>query len=136
FSSRRRHTRFSRDWSSDVCSSDLFYVLDKAGKVLPRTVEIENNNAKITLKEPVTLAVGDEFTVVVEAGLRSQKELAQAADGLTLFRLTSEQRVDFVYRGARPEAPRIQSIVPRRVPAGKTYPITVAMIGVPVNKEQ
>src|SRR5690606_41094460 len=23
-SSRRRHTRFSRDWNSDVCSSDLF----------------------------------------------------------------------------------------------------------------
>src|SRR5690606_26673615 len=23
FSSRRRHTRFARDWSSDVCSSDL-----------------------------------------------------------------------------------------------------------------
>src|SRR5690606_40426360 len=23
FSSRSRHTRFSRDWSSDVCSSDL-----------------------------------------------------------------------------------------------------------------
>src|SRR5690606_41119921 len=28
FSSRRRHTRFSRDWSSDVCSSDL----DSLGK--------------------------------------------------------------------------------------------------------
>src|SRR2546422_6420151 len=26
FSSRRRHTRCSRDWSSDVCSSDLFNV--------------------------------------------------------------------------------------------------------------
>src|SRR5690606_39944452 len=25
FSSRRRHTSFSRDWSSDVCSSDLGY---------------------------------------------------------------------------------------------------------------
>src|SRR5690606_39823824 len=25
FSSRRRHTRFSRDWSSDVCSSDLMH---------------------------------------------------------------------------------------------------------------
>src|SRR5207253_4172638 len=24
FSSRRRHTRWPRDWSSDVCSSDLF----------------------------------------------------------------------------------------------------------------
>src|SRR5699024_11482029 len=25
FSSRRRHTRSKRDWSSDVCSSDLSY---------------------------------------------------------------------------------------------------------------
>src|SRR4030043_51889 len=25
FSSRRRHTRCSRDWSSDVCSSDLIF---------------------------------------------------------------------------------------------------------------
>src|SRR3989449_7900169 len=32
FSSRRRHTRCSRDWSSDVCSSDLaFTVAEKAG---------------------------------------------------------------------------------------------------------
>src|SRR5690606_40442990 len=34
FSSRRRHTRFSRDWSSDVCSSDLgghLYALDGEG---------------------------------------------------------------------------------------------------------
>src|SRR5260370_3463445 len=28
FSSRRRHTRFKGDWSSDVCSSDL-YAVDK-----------------------------------------------------------------------------------------------------------
>src|SRR6266487_4897829 len=29
FSSRRRHTRWTGDWSSDVCSSDLaFYVLE------------------------------------------------------------------------------------------------------------
>src|SRR2546429_6717429 len=26
FSSRRRHTRCSRDWSSDVCSSDLSHI--------------------------------------------------------------------------------------------------------------
>src|SRR5690606_35599440 len=30
-SSRRRHTRFSRDWSSDVCSSDLQYA-ENAGR--------------------------------------------------------------------------------------------------------
>src|SRR2546427_11207704 len=28
FSSRRRHTRFDCDWSSDVCSSDLFVRMD------------------------------------------------------------------------------------------------------------
>src|SRR5436305_7209989 len=27
FSSRRRHTRCGRDWSSDVCSSDLYFHL-------------------------------------------------------------------------------------------------------------
>ena len=28
FSSRRRHTRLRRDWSSDVCSSDLVFLID------------------------------------------------------------------------------------------------------------
>src|SRR5687768_15759680 len=42
FSSRRRHTRCSRDWSSDVCSSDLV-PLDKVtllGLRIPRVVLI------------------------------------------------------------------------------------------------
>src|SRR5256886_9075720 len=34
FSSRRRHTRFDCDWSSDVCSSDLNrYLLDHMAKL-------------------------------------------------------------------------------------------------------
>src|SRR6266699_5292175 len=31
FSSRRRHTRCGRDWSSDVCSSDLFHWVVNGG---------------------------------------------------------------------------------------------------------
>src|SRR5690606_40783569 len=31
FSSRRRHTSFSRDWSSDVCSSDLLATAEWIG---------------------------------------------------------------------------------------------------------
>src|SRR5258707_3915546 len=42
FSSRRRHTRYWRDWSSDVCSSDLFQGCDgaagKPGTVASRSV--------------------------------------------------------------------------------------------------
>src|SRR3712207_9035275 len=36
FSSRRRHTRYWRDWSSDVCSSDLIVVDARGGRVLER----------------------------------------------------------------------------------------------------
>src|SRR5438105_13327039 len=37
FSSRRRHTRSTRDWSSDVCSSDLDHAEERrlAGTVRP-----------------------------------------------------------------------------------------------------
>src|SRR5216684_4664074 len=35
FSSRRRHTRCSRDWSSDVCSSDLEHALHIDGVLVP-----------------------------------------------------------------------------------------------------
>src|SRR5947209_14640920 len=31
FSSRRRHTSYWRDWSSDVCSSDLVTIFDHPG---------------------------------------------------------------------------------------------------------
>src|SRR5207253_4710870 len=43
FSSRRRHTRWPRDWSSDVCSSDLgryFDVLAEYAKVAPDDILI------------------------------------------------------------------------------------------------
>src|SRR3989475_12516816 len=36
FSSRRRHTIFDCDWSSDVCSSDLFLTLPPARLSLPQ----------------------------------------------------------------------------------------------------
>src|SRR2546422_4150087 len=35
FSSRRRHTRCSRDWSSDVCSSDLWVIAPCAATGMP-----------------------------------------------------------------------------------------------------
>src|SRR5438445_9255836 len=36
FSSRRRHTRYWRDWSSDVCSSDLLQYHDQQPVVFSR----------------------------------------------------------------------------------------------------
>src|SRR5690606_41013327 len=43
-SSRRRHTRFSRDWSSDVCSSDL-----KTGTAAAEVETAEKQGYKLPL---------------------------------------------------------------------------------------
>src|SRR5690606_39458093 len=51
--SRRRHTRFSRDWSSDVCSSDLEIEAHLA-EILPALVETRRDlhrNPEIGFKE-------------------------------------------------------------------------------------
>src|SRR5690554_7136123 len=46
FSSRRRHTRCGRDWSSDVCSSDL--IIGKGGQEVDK---LKEELKKITNKE-------------------------------------------------------------------------------------
>src|SRR2546430_5970854 len=43
FSSRRRHTRFDCDWSSDVCSSDLLAIVDELERqrIDPKTTSLK-----------------------------------------------------------------------------------------------
>src|SRR5206468_5406692 len=49
FSSRRRHTRSDRDWSSDVCSSDLSSPLAPLPSLLsPRSSPLSLNHQKET----------------------------------------------------------------------------------------
>src|SRR3989449_5730268 len=54
FSSRRRHTRCSRDWSSDVCSSDL---VRGASDRVPEALQAVG--VPVELLGPDTLARGD-----------------------------------------------------------------------------
>src|SRR5207302_7091676 len=50
FSSRRRHTRFSRDWSSDVCSSDLTIQNSLDITLKEQSHKAEKNVLPITLR--------------------------------------------------------------------------------------
>src|SRR5690349_23825275 len=52
FSSRRRHTRSLRDWSSDVCSSDLF--VKSLKPPLKLSLPALETLAVIAYKQPVT----------------------------------------------------------------------------------
>src|SRR2546428_4537742 len=54
FSSRRRHTRSDRDWSSDVCSSDLEWpslpggvVVEKEGHSGRLAIQLSNNCSEL-----------------------------------------------------------------------------------------
>src|SRR5690606_39877136 len=71
FSSRRRHTRFSRDWSSDVCSSDLIEELLDLGTGrrvpvpigLPRIdLELEGTGSSADGDGELEVAVGIRHT--------------------------------------------------------------------------
>src|SRR5207245_6441131 len=59
FSSRRRHTRCYRDWSSDVCSSDLSPSSStSAGGVVPADVL---DDGELELRSGPPDAVGDQL---------------------------------------------------------------------------
>src|SRR3989304_9058812 len=55
FSSRRRHTRCSRDWSSDVCSSDLETHMSRYLEYAPLDVNRRNPNV---FAKPARVEIG------------------------------------------------------------------------------
>src|SRR5712664_1081153 len=78
FSSRRRHTRSDRDWSSDVCSSDLSQ--DDIELARPRHRWLTRSTVPVR-------GVGGEYLgrLVVYADVTEQRELdRQRSDFLTV----------------------------------------------------
>src|SRR5687768_18223793 len=63
FSSRRRHTRCSRDWSSDVCSSDLARRGEGTGRR-----ELERSAATSEAKSPFSLVLSGLEVVQLPGG--------------------------------------------------------------------
>src|SRR5256886_11871947 len=79
FSSRRRHTRFDCDWSSDVCSSDLF-----SSRSVTRIVERQANERGQDMATHVASLVGmylRERRREAEALARSPAVVRAALDG-------------------------------------------------------
>src|SRR5947209_1544464 len=61
FSSRRRHTRYWRDWSSDVCSSDLTIPVSMSGSL--RDPDIETGMVRLQMLDYAG-RLRDHLTVV------------------------------------------------------------------------
>src|SRR3712207_6448075 len=85
FSSRRRHTRYWRDWSSDVCSSDLgsLATLDPNSRSGRRLMEAGNYLAVIKV---VGVGGGGTNAVnrMIDAGLSGVEFIATNTDAQAL----------------------------------------------------
>src|SRR5690606_40304279 len=100
FSSRRRHTRFSRDWSSDVCSSDLgiFDYDQKVERLEEVTRELEDPNVWNDPERAQSL--GKERSSL-EQVVNTLQRLAQGLDdveGLVELARSEERRVGKEYK--------------------------------------
>src|SRR5207249_9629157 len=88
FSSRRRHTRSKRDWSSDVCSSDLVDVgIELAGNPInAHIVRLENGT------DLVILLLHNRIEHVIVTSGTSQRDAEERLGGMLDRLLRSEER--------------------------------------------
>src|SRR3712207_8092848 len=78
FSSRRRHTRYWRDWSSDVCSSDLVHAYPSGGG----DYEVATVNLGPTAGTTVASALLVDYVLTVAVSISSGDDNAGAAPDL------------------------------------------------------
>src|SRR5256886_5309058 len=84
FSSRRRHTRFDCDWSSDVCSSDL-----EPGEV----VGVEEEGGLREVAVLVQVAVEDQVVVKLRLLFRGEADHGDEVGGEEIGRASCRERV-------------------------------------------
>src|SRR5690606_39534809 len=80
FSSRRRHTRFSRDWSSDVCSSDL----------------LEQQGVGVGLHYPIPCHLQPAFESGISPRLPVAEHAAQHILSLPMFPHMTREQTEYV----------------------------------------
>src|SRR2546422_3277813 len=70
FSSRRRHTRCSRDWSSDVCSSDLLEKRQRGGVLrLDRIRVLTDGQPRAAIPLQRVMPIGGESKYREDVGI-------------------------------------------------------------------
>src|SRR5690606_40636639 len=72
-SSRRRHTRFSRDWSSDVCSSDLITIRKFKKDSLKVQDLVKYRTITVQMAEFLEMCVKAKRNLVISGGTGSGK---------------------------------------------------------------
>ena len=79
FSSRRRHTRLRRDWSSDVCSSDLTEI---ARGLYKKAIELDDNLLLAKVKLGGTYIETEDYDEAMEIYTPALKQAEELGDKL------------------------------------------------------
>src|SRR3712207_3201376 len=103
FSSRRRHTRYWRDWSSDVCSSDLLAASDSRRQprrpralVLVPTRELANQVFAVV--DPLARALGMSATTIF-GGVGQNPQVQALARGVDVVIACPGRLEDLIGQG-------------------------------------
>src|SRR3712207_410879 len=91
FSSRRRHTRYWRDWSSDVCSSDLSHVQATTARLrqVPLVLAVQDTTYLDWTDHPATTGLGP-LVSVHQQGLLAHTTLAITPERVPLGLLAQQ----------------------------------------------
>src|SRR6266513_5110400 len=96
FSSRRRHTRSKRDWSSDVCSSDLACSsCDGLGTRLELDDDLLVPDKTVSLKDGAIEAwrrLGKRMTIRYNRRLREFSEMFGVKPGIPFEKIDPDKR--------------------------------------------
>src|SRR5690606_23649535 len=95
-SSRRRHTRFSRDWSSDVCSSDLYQVAIMTSD--DSSLQAANNNVRLLMSQ---------FYEVKSKNVYHTTKLELLIDALKAYTDAISKQTELVLSGVDITAPEV-----------------------------
>src|SRR5439155_15789142 len=100
-SSRRRHTRWPRDWSSDVCSSDLTLVGERV-KLAVFAARVDAGG-KITQQRAIELTSSERTVEMLRIDARQHRAQAAVDHFFSQSRRSEERRVgkEWRMRGGR-----------------------------------
>src|SRR5260370_19729869 len=100
FSSRRRHTRFKCDWSSDVCSSDLNANPEGSGKESRWRFEVATNGFRYQMSS-INAAIGLAQLKKADGFIARRREICRRYDA-AFGEMTGLQTLRVDYREVAP----------------------------------
>src|SRR6266508_5295738 len=135
FSSRRRHTRWPRDWSSDVCSSDLLLmqaITAMGGEIRPYIPHRLREGYGLNIEAVDQLAAeGIRVLITVDCGISNLSEVAHAQaheiDVVVTDHHTPPDALPQAYALVNPKQPGCAYPYKQLVGVGIAYKLTQAL---------